>query len=70
MAFSVFEEGIKPVPLFYVALVITLSGVVIYETAPSPVVDSLDESLEEIQLTEHHSTRDKDRDKQNRNVIS
>lgn len=65
-----FEEGIKPVPLFYVALVVTLSGVVIYETAPSPVVDYLDESVEEIQLTEHHSTRTNNRDEQHRNVLS
>ena len=70
VAFSVFEEGIKPVPLFYVALVITLSGVVIYETAPSPVVDSLDESVEEIQLTEHRGTRIKDHNEQHRNVVT
>jgi hypothetical protein len=49
----VFGEGIKPVPLFYVALCITLSGVVIYETAPSPVVHPKEEAEagEEIQLT-------------------
>ncbi len=48
-----FGEGIKPVPLFYVALCITLSGVVIYETAPSPVVHPKEEAEagEEIQLT-------------------
>ena len=48
-----FGEGIKPVPLFYVALCITLSGVVIYETAPSPVVHPKEgaEAGEEIQLT-------------------
>ncbi|KAL7461513.1 hypothetical protein ACHAXS_001931 [Conticribra weissflogii] len=39
VAFSVFAEGIIPPPSFYVALVITVSGVFIYETAPSPVVD-------------------------------
>jgi solute carrier family 35 protein F1/2 len=37
VAFSVFAEGIVPPPTFYVALVITVSGVFIYETAPSPV---------------------------------
>lgn len=52
-----FGEGIKPVPLFYVALCITLSGVVIYETAPSPVVHSNEKGILEgdggdIQLTE------------------
>ena len=48
-----FGEGIKPVPLFYVALCITLSGVVIYETAPSPVVHPKEEAEagEETQLT-------------------
>ena len=65
-----FAEGIDPPPAFYIALIITLSGVVIYETAPSPVVDSPDESVEEIQLTEHRSTRSMVRDKQERNVLS
>lgn len=37
--FSVVAEGIVPQAPFYVALVFTLSGVLIYETAPSPVVD-------------------------------
>ena len=37
VAFSVFAEGIVPPSTFYVALVITVSGVFIYETAPSPV---------------------------------
>lgn len=70
VAFSVFAEGIKPPPAFYVALIITLSGVVIYETAPSPVVDS-NEYVEEIQLTEHRSTRSKDhQDEQHRNILS
>lgn len=36
VAFSVFAEGIVPPPTFYVALCITVSGVFIYETAPSP----------------------------------
>ena len=39
VAFSVYAEGIIPPPTFYVALVITLSGVFIYETAPSPTGD-------------------------------
>lgn len=69
MAFSVFEEGIKPPPAFYAALIITLSGVVIYETAPSPVVESQEESVQEIQLTEHRSIRSKDHDEQ-QNIIS
>ncbi len=54
-----FEEGINPPLAFYIILIITLSGVVIYETAPSPVVDSPDEAVEEIQLTEHRVTRSK-----------
>lgn len=56
VAFSIFAERIKPPPTFYVALLITVSGVVIYETAPSPVVDSLDEVIGEIQMTENSST--------------
>ena len=40
VAFSVFGEGIIPPPLFYVALSITVSGVFIYETAPSPVANT------------------------------
>ncbi|KAL3791886.1 hypothetical protein HJC23_010746 [Cyclotella cryptica] len=39
VAFSVIAEGIIPPVTFYIALVITVSGVFIYETAPSPVVD-------------------------------
>ena len=38
VAFSVFAEGIVPSYSFYAALAVTLSGVVVYETAPSPVV--------------------------------
>ena len=40
VAFSVFAEGIKPPPTFYIALFLTMSGVIIYETAPSPVVNN------------------------------
>ena len=57
VAFSVFAEGIKPPPTFYVALAITLSGVIIYETAPSPVVDTQLEDIGDLQLTETDSTR-------------
>lgn len=38
VAFSVIAEKIVPRPLFFVALVFVLSGVVIYEMAPHPVV--------------------------------
>jgi solute carrier family 35, member F1/2 len=38
--FSVFAEHIAPHAFFYVALSITLSGVLVYEMAPSPVHDS------------------------------
>ncbi len=56
VVFSVFAEGIVPAPSFYVALFITLTGVVIYETAPSPVIKpkKVPGVLCEIQLTEHH----------------
>ncbi|KAL7534862.1 hypothetical protein ACHAXR_009492 [Thalassiosira sp. AJA248-18] len=54
VAFSVFAEGILPSSLFYIALAITVSGVFIYETAPSPVLDDKtdDDALGEVQLTE------------------
>lgn len=60
--FSVFAEGIKPPPTFYIALAITLSGVIMYETAPSPVIDnSQEENIGDLQLTENiSSTRRRD----------
>jgi len=39
VAFSVIAERIIPHALFFVALVFILSGVVLYEMAPSPVVE-------------------------------
>jgi solute carrier family 35 protein F1/2 len=39
LAFSVFYQKIVPRPLFFVALTFVLSGVVLYEMAPHPVVD-------------------------------
>mmetsp|Transcript_39915 Transcript_39915/g.68089 ORF Transcript_39915/g.68089 Transcript_39915/m.68089 type:complete len:101 (-) Transcript_39915:1186-1488(-) len=56
VAFSVFGEGIVPPPSFYVALIITVSGVFIYEMAPSPVEDSTKKSGGEIQVTETSSS--------------
>lgn len=58
--FSVFAEGIKPPPIFYIALAITLSGVIIYETAPSPVINTQQEDIGDLQLTENDSTRRRD----------
>ncbi|KAL3808218.1 hypothetical protein ACHAXA_006321 [Cyclostephanos tholiformis] len=58
--FSVFAEGIKPPPTFYIALAITLSGVIIYETAPSPVVDPQQEDIGDLQLTENINTGTRD----------
>jgi solute carrier family 35 protein F1/2 len=37
--FSIFAEHISPGPLFYVALVWTVSGVILYEMAPTPVAE-------------------------------
>jgi hypothetical protein len=56
VAFSVFAEGIVPSPSFYAALFITLTGVVIYETAPSPVIKpkKVKVASADIELTEHH----------------
>jgi len=39
VAFSVVAEGIVPRPLFFVALAFILGGVVIYEMAPTPVLE-------------------------------
>jgi len=60
VVFSVFGEGIKPPPSFYVALIITVAGVIVYETAPSPVVDS-EEVVAEIHLTESTDPSEQDR---------
>jgi len=37
--FSIFAEHFIPRPLFFVALIFVLSGVILYEMAPHPVVD-------------------------------
>lgn len=56
VAFSVFAEGIKPPPTFYIALVLTMSGVIIYETAPSPVVNTDKEIEEDTQAIDRNLT--------------
>ena len=38
VAFSVIAQHILPTPLFWVAVVFTFSGVMIYEIAPSPII--------------------------------
>jgi solute carrier family 35, member F1/2 len=38
VAFSIFAQHILPSPLFWVAVTFTISGVIIYEIAPSPIV--------------------------------
>ena len=45
--FSVVAERIVPKPLFFVALVAVLSGVVVYEMAPSPALEKEEQLLEE-----------------------
>jgi len=58
--YSVYAEHIYPPGTFYVALAITVTGVLIYETAPSPVVDSKAEerhdSFGDIQMVENGDT--------------
>ena len=57
--YSVYAEHIYPPGTFYVALIITVIGVLIYETAPSPVVHEVEESPEvlgDIQLAENSNT--------------
>ncbi|GKZ01372.1 hypothetical protein MPSEU_001088100 [Mayamaea pseudoterrestris] len=39
LAFSVIAERIIPDPLFYLALLFTLCGVLVYEMAPTPIVE-------------------------------
>lgn len=56
VAFSVFAEGIKPPPTFYIALVLTMSGVLIYETAPSSVVNTDREIKEDTQAIDCNLT--------------
>ena len=38
LLFSIFGEHIIPQPLFFVAMIMIISGVLLYETAPSPTV--------------------------------
>ena len=40
--FSIFFEHIVPHPLFFLALVFVLSGMIMYEMAPSPVLEDRD----------------------------
>ena len=40
VAFSVIVEKVVPLPLFFVGLTWTIFGLIIYETSPSPIVDS------------------------------
>lgn len=47
--FSIFVQRIFPDPLFYAGLVFTVTGVVIYETAPSPVLD--DDTIDVIPIS-------------------
>ena len=67
-------EGIVPPPSFYVALIITISGVIMYETAPSPVVDyAQEEIVGDVQLTVVHAEReeeDGDMIEQNAHVLT
>lgn len=42
LGFSILAERIIPDPLFYLALCFTLSGVIIYEMAPSPILEDRD----------------------------
>jgi solute carrier family 35 protein F1/2 len=39
LGFSILAERITPAPLFYLALVFTLCGVVVYEIAPTPIME-------------------------------
>ena len=42
--FSVVAERIVPQPLFFVAVVFVLTGVVLYEVAPSPVLEDINDN--------------------------
>ena len=64
-----------PPPSFYVALIITISGVIMYETAPSPVVDyAQEEIVGDVQLTVVHAEREEEEDgdtiEQNAHVLT
>jgi solute carrier family 35 protein F1/2 len=58
LGFSIIAERIVPSPLFYVALTLTLSGVVIYEIGPSTILDEIKyenvESNGEMELPSNH----------------
>ena len=55
--FSVFAEHIVPHPFFFVALVFTVSGVIVYEMAPSPVAEDRDEMKQQTAWRENHVER-------------
>ena len=42
LAFSIIADRIYPDPMFYLALVFTLSGVLVYEMAPTPILEDRD----------------------------
>jgi len=50
--FSIVAERIVPQPLFFVALVFVLSGVVLYEMAPSPVMEDRHAQVKAERLTQ------------------
>ncbi len=52
VVFSIFAENIIPQPLFFVALVFVLSGVVLYEMAPSPALPGETKDYDGIHATE------------------
>ena len=58
VAFSIIAEHIVPHPFFFVALVLTLSGVFIYEMAPSPVVEDREEFKQETSWRENGDDRE------------
>lgn len=58
VAFSIFAQHIFPSPIFWVAVTFTISGVIIYEIAPSPIVPEQDQPAHRHW---HHSVNDSSR---------
>jgi solute carrier family 35 protein F1/2 len=66
---SIYMENIYPPGSFYVALVITVAGVFIYETAPSPVADSKEEEGSEIIVGEIQLVENGNKERETTNPI-
>lgn len=69
VAFSVFAERIVPKPLFFLALMAVLGGVVVYEMAPSPALEKASSLQQEKQQFEQQQQKQQQLELQERGEI-